>query len=221
MFLPSLCSLKSRTGSHAINPCITAMWSEYRKKDHTLSLETCAGIPVPNDIYLALFLILWVTGKGLDKKRRHNGVCGYMLGYYSWSFGVRVRFLCHFPKTGKFQGTPELWMRAHTSPSTGSLVCFYLFFLFHSLFHVCSCVKLLVFTGCPANEELMVRAAENQSVLDRRCGNEHQPGTDSGRGLGCNTRWGMRRGRTSGEKQGEGEWWQSCIMVFSLRNKIS
>lgn len=130
MFLPSLCSLKSRTGSHAINPCITAMWSEYRKKDHTLSLETCAGIPVPNDIYLALFLILWVTGKGLDKKRRHNGVCGYMLGYYSWSFGVRVRFLCHFPKTGKFQGTPELWMRAHTSPSTGSLVCFYLFSCF-------------------------------------------------------------------------------------------
>lgn len=97
------------------------------KKDHILKHKTCAGVPVPNDIYLTLFLMLWVTGKGLDEKKRHSGVHGYMLWYYSWAFVVWVRFLCNFPKIGKLQGTPELWMWTHRSPSTGSLAHFYLF----------------------------------------------------------------------------------------------
>lgn len=61
-------------------------------------------------------------------------------------------------------------------PRHRKLGMFLPFFLFHRLFHVYRCVKLLVFTGCPANEELMVRAAQNPSVLNRRCGNEHQHG---------------------------------------------
>lgn len=79
------------------------MWTEYRKEAHILKFRICAGIPVPNDIYLTVFLMLWGTGKGLDEKKRHSGVHGYVLWYYSWAFGVWVSFCAIFPK----RETPE------------------------------------------------------------------------------------------------------------------
>lgn len=217
MFLPSLHSLKLRAGSHEINPCIITTWIEYRKKDHILKPKTCAGIPVRNDIYLTLFLMLWVAGKGLDEKKGHSGVPGYMLWNYSWAFGAWVRFLCNFPKTGKLQGTPELWIQPQRSPSRGSLYvstfisCFTVYFM--SLV-VLNCWYLL---GVLQMKNWWW--GQQRLNLYWRCGNEHREQTD--RGLGCNTWWSMRRGKTSGGKQGEGEWWQSYITVFSLRNKIS
>lgn len=121
-----------------------------------------------------------------------------IIRYYSWSFGVWVRFLYNFPKTGKLQGTPEILMRTHRrSPSTGSLVCFYLFSCFTVYFMfivVWNCWYLL---GVLQMKNWWW-GQQRINLCWTDVATSTSTGTDPGTGLGCNTRWGMRRGRTSG-----------------------